>query len=108
MNLFELENNVVVFSPQALLITPFKEIWDKDKTKDKRNAMKAMSFIYYMSDDRSDYMYLLDEEERTDVIKQALQLPADWKSNTKELVRARHYYEELSATTSTNLLTLIT
>tara|TARA_R110000803_G_scaffold34283_1_gene74897 strand:+ start:476 stop:1033 length:558 start_codon:yes stop_codon:yes gene_type:complete len=105
MNLFELDSsNVVVFSPQALLIAPFKKIWDADKTKDKKNAMRALSYIYYMSDDRSDYMYLLDEEERSDVVKQALQLPASWKGNTKDLVRARHYYEEMSATTSTKLL----
>jgi len=104
MNLFEIENNIVVFSPQALLITPFKNIWDADESEDKIVATQTLGFIYYMSDERSDFMYILDEEERMDQVKQFLDLPKNFKGNTKELVRARHFYEELSVTTSTKLL----
>ena len=46
MNLFEIVNNNVTFSPQALLVKPFKEIWDKDETEDKSLAKRELSYIY--------------------------------------------------------------
>lgn len=104
MNLFEIVNNVVTFSPQALLIAPFKTIWDADKKKDKRIANLELAFIYYMADERSDYMHILDTDERIDNIKTDLDLPEKWNGQRKDLVRAIHYYEKLSETTSTKLL----
>jgi hypothetical protein len=105
MNLFEIENNVVVFSPQALLIKPFKDIWDSDKTKDKSKASKYLAFIYYMADQRSDFMHILDEEERAQEIKKFIDLPASFKGNTKMYLKALEFYKEISETTSTRLLT---
>ena len=64
MNLFELGNNVVTFSPQALLIAPFKEIWDKDKSKGKEDATLKLAFIYYMADERSDFIHILNTDDR--------------------------------------------
>ena len=104
MNLFELENNVVVFSPQALMIAPFKSIWDADKSKDKVNATLELAFIYYMADERSDFMHILDNDERIEEIKNFINMPKKFTGNSKEIVRAVHYYEQLSATTSTRLL----
>lgn len=104
MNLFEIVNNQVTFSPQALLIAPFKAIWDKDKSESKINANKQLAFIYYMSDDRSDFMHILDEDERIEEIKKFIDLPDKFTGKTKEFVRARHFYEQLSTTTSTILL----
>ncbi|MGK0464787.1 hypothetical protein [Clostridium sp.] len=104
MNLFELENNVVTFSPQALLIAPFKEIWDKDKTKDKHEATLKLGFIYYMSDERSDFIHILDTDERIAEIKLFIDMPKNFTGKTKEIIRAVHYYEKMSETTSTNLL----
>lgn len=104
MNLFEIVNNVVTFSPQALMIAPFKKIWDADESKDKMKANLELAFIYYMADERSDFMHILDNDERIEEIKRFIDLPVTWKGNTKELVRAVHYYEQLSVTTSTKLL----
>tara|TARA_R110000796_G_scaffold181330_1_gene297845 strand:- start:14501 stop:15055 length:555 start_codon:yes stop_codon:yes gene_type:complete len=104
MNLFEIVNNVVTFSPQALAIKPFKAIWDADESEDKQMAMLELSYIYYMADDRSDFMHILDKEEREEEIIQFVNLPKGWVGKRKELVRAIHYYEQLSETTSTKLL----
>lgn len=104
MNLFEIVNNVVTFSPQALLITPFKKIWDADKSKDKANATLTLAFIYYMADERSDFMHILDTDDRIAEIKQFLDMPKSFTGKTKEITRAIHYYEKLSETTSTRLL----
>ena len=104
MNLFEIVNNNVTFSPQALLVKPFKEIWDKDETEDKSVAIRELSYIYYMADERSDFMHILDEGERTEEIKRFIDLPKNFDSKRKELIRSIHYYKQMSETTSTKLL----
>lgn len=104
MNLFEIVNNVVTFSPQALSIKAFKQIWDADETEDKHIAVLELSYIYYMADDRSDFMHILDMEEREEEVVKFIGLPSKWSGNRKELIRAIHYYEKLSETTSTRLL----
>ena len=35
MNLFDLKDRKVIVSTEALLIPEFKELWSRDKTKDK-------------------------------------------------------------------------
>jgi len=104
MNLFEIVNNVVTFSPQALLAKPFKNIWDADDSKDKSLANLELAYIYYMADERSDFMHVLDLEERDEEVKKWLDMPARWSGNRKDIVRAIHYYQKLSETTSTKLL----
>lgn len=104
MILFELENNVVTFSPQALLISPFKKIWDADKTDDKEEAAMKLGFIYYFADDRSPFLHILDTDERIDEIKLFLDLPEKFNGQSEDLLKAIHYYQRLSETTSTKLL----
>lgn len=102
MNLFELKNYAVTYSPQALMLAPFKKIWDLDLTEDKEIANKELAYVYYMADDRSDYMFELDELARgTQVIKD-LDLQG-WIE--PDYVRdAITYYRSMSETTSTKLL----
>lgn len=104
MNLFEIENNVVTYSPQALMLEPFKKIWEDDKSEDKIQANLVMSYVYYMSDERSDFMHILNVDERMQAIKEALQLPEDFNGRSEELIQAMKFYEKLSETTSTKLL----
>jgi hypothetical protein len=103
MNLFEVVNNNVEFSPQALMIKCFKRIWDEDKKDDKLQAVKELSLVYYMADERSDYMYLLDKDERADQICLDLDFKKDWlrKAYINEAIA---YYKRASTTTSTLLL----
>jgi len=103
MNLFEIKNFVVTFSPQALELAPFKEIWDNDTSKDKRNALKELSYVYYMCDDRSDYIYELDDEMRSDNVIQVLNMDPNWII-PKYIGEAMDYYRKQSETTSTKLL----
>lgn len=103
MNLFEIINNNVEFSPQALSIKVFKRIWDNDKSKDKVQAIKELSFVYFMSDERSDYMYLLDEDEREEEICNALDIDDQW-TREQYIDDAIAYYVKASTTTSTMLL----
>jgi len=104
MNLFEIENNVVTFSPQALMVVPFRAIWDADESEDKLVAHAEMAFVYYMSDERSDFMHILDYEERAEEVKRFIDLPDGWTGSRKEIVRAIGFYTKMSETTSTGLL----
>lgn len=45
--LFQITKNVVYPNAETLLISPFKEIWERDKTKDKNIAVKEFSFIEF-------------------------------------------------------------
>lgn len=79
IKLFKFEDYNVTIEPEVLLLAPFKKIWDRDKNKDKRVAMQELAYIYFMGDPRSDYQYIIDEEERTKSIKEGQGMPAKWK-----------------------------
>jgi hypothetical protein len=104
MNLFEIVNNVVTFSPQALLVKPFKEIYDADESEDKHVSTLELGYIYYMADERSDFMHILDPDERDEEVRNWLDMPSKWSGKRKEIVRAIHFYSQISETTSTRLL----
>jgi len=103
MNIFEVKNFVVTFSPQALMLRPFKEIWLNDKSKDKEKAVQELSYIFYMADDRSDYMYILDEEERKEAVIRDLNMDPNW-IKPQYIDEAMEFYIEASTTTSTQML----
>lgn len=91
MRLFNYEGYTVKVEPEALLLTPFKKLWDKDKTKDKHIAQQELAYIYFVSDPRSDYQYIDDKEKRSDEVIKALGLPQKWKIS-KELKEALSFY----------------
>lgn len=103
MNIFEIVNYNVTFSPQALVLKPFKEIWLNDKSKDKAKAIRELSFVYYMADERSDYMYAINEEERKEYILKDLGIEENWFV-PKYVEDAILFYKESSETTSTQML----
>lgn len=103
MNIFEIKNFVVTFSPQALMLKPFKEIWLNDKSKDKTKAIQELSYIYFMSDDRSDYMYVLDLYERHEYVLRDLMMDPQW-IKPQYIDEAMEFYVEASTTTSTQML----
>lgn len=47
--LFKIEGKLVFPTEETLLTTPYKEIWERDKSKDKDIAMKEFSYIEFMT-----------------------------------------------------------
>lgn len=92
IRLFRYEGYTVSVDPEALLLAPLKAIYDRDKRKDKSMAMQELAYIYFMSDPRSDYQYLVDEEVRSDEITKGLGMPKGWKEDAV-VKRARAFYE---------------
>jgi midasin (ATPase involved in ribosome maturation) len=103
MNLFEIKDYNVTFSPQALTLKPFKAIWDGDKSKDKNKAINELSLVFYMADHTSDFAYIVDEDIRLKEIIKNLSLPKGYKVS-KKIQDAIEFYKDHSQTVSSRLL----
>lgn len=99
MKLFKYEGYRIVISEEALLLKPFKKIWDRDKTKNKEKAYMELGFIYFYCDPRSDYQYLTDEEERLKSIKEGEGIPDKWNPDivVKEAMNFYNGFKPTSA-----------
>lgn len=93
MNLFQFKENKVVFSPQALALKPFKALWTRDRDKNKKNAFAELAYVYYFCDYASDYSKHTDEAARHSQIMTVIDLPKDWKPDTKVLDAIALYKE---------------
>ncbi len=103
MKLVKFDNWKLVITEEALLIGAFAALWKRDKSKDKSNALRELGIIYFLCDPRSDYMFITDEEERLNVIKEQEGLPKNWKPD-EALEKAIKAYKLLTTTTSSLLL----
>lgn len=63
MRLFREENFKVVVDTELKLIPEFKVLITRDRTSDKKQAVKEFSFIYFVHDHKSPY-YIYPEDER--------------------------------------------
>lgn len=99
MKLFKFEQYKVTISEEAFSLKPFKQIWNRDKTQSKDRAISELSYIYFMQDPRSDYQYLVDEEERTKAIIEGEGLPSDWKPD-KLVKEALEFYNQFKPTSA--------
>jgi len=104
MKIFEIENNNVTYAPQALLLKPFKELWERDKSKSKGRAKDELAYIWYMEDVRSDFYDIVDEDERrTEVLKFLTELPPSYKEDAA-IKTAKKEYKRLSEGMAVKLL----
>ena len=99
IKLFKYEGYKLNISEEALLLKPFKEIWQRDKSKNKDKALQELGYIYFMSDPRSDYQYLVDEEERSKAIKEGEGIDSKWKPD-KLVLDAITFYKSFKPTSA--------
>lgn len=79
IKLFEYENYEVKVAPEALMLTPFRKLYSRDKNRDKHIAKQELAYVYFMSDPRSDYQYIVDTDIRSEEIIRGLGMPNGWK-----------------------------
>lgn len=96
MKLFKYEGYKIVIEPEALLLKPFRQIWQRDRTVNKDKAMMELGFIYFFCDSRSDYQYLTDEEQRKEAIKEGEGLPPKWEPD-KVVLAAMEFYSSFKS-----------
>lgn len=99
IKLFKRDGYEVKVEPEALLLMPFKKIWDRDKSKDKNRAMQELGFVYFVCDPRSDYQYLVDLDMRKEAVKQGEGLPEKWAPD-KVVLAAMEFYSSFKPTSS--------
>lgn len=97
MKLFKYEGYKVVISEEAFALKVFRQIWNRDRSVSKDRAIMELGYIYFMIDPRSDYQYLVDEEERSKAIIEGEGLPSNWKPD-KVVTEAMQFYSRFKPT----------
>ena len=99
MKLFKYEGYSIKIEPEALLLKPFKQIWERDKSENKDRAIMELGYIYFFCDIRSDYQYLVDDEERYQAIKESEGFSKSWKPD-KLVQEAIVFYNSFKSSSS--------
>jgi hypothetical protein len=99
--LFTVESKVVVPSTETLLIFPFKEIWEKDNSKDKRYAIEDFSYIEFMASIQKSNPYSgYPEHQRAEKIIQDIITRAEWDQKDPLLLAGIEKLKEFQAEAS--------
>ena len=92
IKLFHFENYEVEIEPEAIMLKPFKVLWNRDRRVGHSMAKQELAYIYFMGDPRSDYQYIVDEEIRSQEVIQGLGMPESWKPD-KLVKQALEFYK---------------
>jgi hypothetical protein len=107
MEIFEVAGHIVRPTPSILMIIPFKDIWDRDKSKGKSLAMQEFAYIEFMVSKKKTNPYKGYEESIREskiiegvvtkkkwkpdiVVQQAIEVYSSWHSKASPTVR---YYD---------------
>lgn len=86
----------VIITPEILCISPFSEIWSKDKTKEKVNANNQIKYIWFFADFNSPY-FQQPEDIRSKMIIEDVIKDKEFKV-TKEIKEGVEKYKSLNTT----------
>ena len=102
MKLISVENYELKVADEALLVKPFRKLWNQDRSQKKEQFYKQMSVLYFVYSPASNYSYIIDEKERLkEVIEQEGIEDFRPSSDFKEAV---DIYKRLNKTASSELL----
>lgn len=97
MNLFEMKDFKLQINPAAYTLTPFRKIWDRDKSRGKKKALLELAYIYYMCDYKSDYSDIVNTDEKHNAIISGCFEGKDFKPD-KAVEDAMEFYESRQET----------
>lgn len=103
MRLIEYDGVDFKVADEAFLSRPIRELYRKDKSKNKEEFWREISYMWFMIDPRSSYTYLIDETERDREVRKQEGLPSDWKPSPL-LIEAMEVYKRQTTTTASLLL----
>jgi hypothetical protein len=102
MKLIRLEDYQIKVADEALLVRPFRRLFNMDRSKGKETFYKQMSILYFVYSPSSNYAYIVDEKDR---LKEVLaQEGITDFHNTAEFKEAVEVYRKLVKTSSSELL----
>lgn len=103
MKLIEFDGQDFKIADEALLVRPIRELFRADKSKKKEDFWRQISYMWFMCDPRSSYMYIIDESERAKEVIAQEGLGENWKPSAL-LREAMEVYCKQSTTTAALLL----
>ena len=103
MKLITIENYALKVADEAMLVKPIRKLYNQDRSASKEQFYKQMSYLYFMTDPRSTYSYILNEEERAKTIIEQEGLEKNFKPSPL-LEEAMTIYKKHTVTPSQELL----
>lgn len=102
MKLVKVEDFQLKISDEALLVKPFRKLWNQDRSQGKERFYQQMSILYFCYDVASNYSYIIDDKERLKEVlfQEGIQ---DFKPSA-DFKEAVEIYKKLSKTSSSELL----
>ena len=88
--IFDYANYKVVLHPDSVVIPPFIDLWNRDKSKSKTKATKELSYVYFVCDFKSPYS-IYSEEHRPAKVKEDFMKDPEWKPDEMVLAAIEKY-----------------
>lgn len=100
MDLFEIVNNRVKPTIHALLIEPFKSMWENDTSEFKQNCIKDFTYVELMCNPRKSNIFMgYPEQERPSKVKREVWGNEDHPITTEIMFAVMKYQELLNEAT---------
>lgn len=96
MKLFELQNEIPVPSAEARTLKYFKALLDRDKSKNKKQALKELAFVYFACSFDSRFDSYDTFEETIEAVKTAVNLPEDWEMDDTVRMAIEQYQNSIN------------
>lgn len=100
--IFDMKDGKFIVDPNAIIIPPFKDIWERDKSKTKETAINELCFVYFAADFNSPYI-TFPEDEKIERIKQDFLVKNKLKPDSL-LLHSIEVYKQFQETHSMRLL----
>lgn len=102
MSIFTLKDGRVQVDPESLTIPEFREIYERDESKDKEVAFSELCYVYHMTDYKSIYNNYNDTEKTTKILNDYFKT-SKW-SPDQVVIEAVCKYRDLQETPTMKLL----
>ena len=102
MKLISVDNFEIKIADEALLVKPFRKLWNQDRSLKKEQFLKQMSILYFCYSPASNYSYIMDENDRMKEVL-AQEGITDFKPSA-DFKEAVEIYKKLNKTASSELL----
>ena len=102
--LFDINDKIVFPYAETLMISPFKEIWERDKSKEKEIALKEFAYMEFVASMRKTNPYKgYSEKEKPQKVMKDLFKDAKWQPDNlvqQGIAKVKEFQMEASVTYS--------
>lgn len=102
MSILDVVDGAIIIKPECLVISPFKELWEKDKSKGKALASDQLKYIWFFAAYKSPY-FAIPEDDRSKMIIEGV-IKSKKFIVDDEILHAIVKYKELNHTAGVRLV----